>query len=76
MDPSGVPVPVNVSVEGNLEINNSYTLDTYTDTSNNTYISIDSSNNSVGAPTGAGLPVGGMYIYINGTRYIINLFTS
>ena len=46
------------------------------DISGNTYISIDSSNNSVGAPSGAGLPSQGLYVYINGNRYIINLFPA
>jgi len=59
-----------------VNVNNSYKLDTYTDVSANTYISIDSSNNSVGAPSGAGLPSQGLYVYINGSRYIINLFPA
>ena len=62
----------NADVVG-VNVNNSYILNTYT-VDSNTFISLDSSNNSVGAPAGSGLPVGGMYIYVNGTKYILNLF--
>ena len=74
---SGFEVDSSANVHATkFEVNNSYTLETYTDISGNTYVSLDSSNNSVGAPTSSGSPVAGLYVYVNGTRYILNLFTS
>ena len=64
--------PVTLST-GSVLINNSYTIDTFTDSSGDDFVSLNTSNATI--PTlGTNVPDYQMVISINGEKYSLNLF--